>query len=380
MSIKKAIALILVLAIMAAGGYYLLKTERADDERMRSLYEEVEPLERQREALSDELRGLNTEYALKMRDYGTVEILFTELEAQIISDVWPIMRERGVVGVLGINATEMPGTYNRLRWDDVVRLLADGWGACLMFNQDVGSFTTWYSNLASYFALYDLDAPDTIYFINNNYTEEMNEELLACGVRNIILNGTDGRSNTVTDPEGELWITYAMPWNYTGASVDTELLGRTDGANLVFTMGLNEVWNKTKNKNVESQEAASFTAVLDSWQEMLYTDSPLDELDQVGPTPYLYVDTNDPDVLHEIYLSTLTPEQQLLLPKFRSANVSSARNYHLQAKVNAVMLTAEKDARVAEIQEEMDTLEAQIRSVYERYGVGSSMGTQGGTE
>ena len=72
---------------MAGGGFYLIRTEHAEDERMRNLSEAVEPLEREREALQTELAGLDTEYALKMRDYSTVEILFTQLDYQIISEV-----------------------------------------------------------------------------------------------------------------------------------------------------------------------------------------------------------------------------------------------------------------------------------------------------
>ena len=91
MTFKKAFGLLLVLIILAVGGVYLLMTERAEDDKMRSLYTAVEPLEREREALIEEKANLDTEYATKLRDYGTVEVMFEHLDAQIISDVWPVM-------------------------------------------------------------------------------------------------------------------------------------------------------------------------------------------------------------------------------------------------------------------------------------------------
>ena len=87
MTFKKAFGLLLVLIILAVGGVYLLMVEREDDKRMNDLYTEVEPLEREREALLQEKNNLDTEYATKLRDYGTVEVMFEHLDAQIISDV-----------------------------------------------------------------------------------------------------------------------------------------------------------------------------------------------------------------------------------------------------------------------------------------------------
>ena len=90
MTIRKAIALFVVLAILVAGGLYLIRTEQLDNERMRNLYTEAEPLEREREALQAELNSLDADYSLRMRDYGTVEILFTDLSAQIYTEAYPI--------------------------------------------------------------------------------------------------------------------------------------------------------------------------------------------------------------------------------------------------------------------------------------------------
>ena len=371
MTIKKAIALILVLAILAAGGYYLLKTEQEDSDRMRSLYTEVEPLEREREALVAEKKAVETDYAVKMRDYGTVEILFTTLDSQIYTDAYPIMRERGVVGVMCVSYTEFPIYYSKLTVDQMKSLLNDGWGVCVLIDAPVGDFTSWFTTFAQYMEQQELPAPTSVYFTNNTYDISMDQALVECGIKTVILDTTDGRSRTVTDLTGDLWFTGALPFGYTGSAKDLELLGRTDASNMVLTMKITEIWDKSKNRNIESQEKQIFTDTLDSWKELLYEEDPLEELEQVGPTPYIYVDTNDPDVLHELYLDTLTPEQELLLPKFRSVNFERALDLHREAAADAVVLSQEKEQQVQALDSEISALEARIRSIYDQYGVGN---------
>ncbi|MCR5138357.1 MAG: hypothetical protein K6C12_14920 [Oscillospiraceae bacterium] len=376
---KKFIGLFLVLAIMAVGGYYLIRMEHAEDEKMRNLYTEVEPLEREREALESELAGLDTQYALKMRDYSTVEILFTTLDYQIFSEVYPIMRDHGVVGVLGLSYTEFPNFTNRLKAEEVARLCSDGWGTCIMYDTPWGNFPSQFESFCRNLDSYGIPAPTSIYFPETSssafYDSSMDEMLIECGITTVILPGPDGRSQTVTDVTGPLWFTYSMPWYYTGAPTDLELLGRTDGGNLCFTMKLNEIWDKTKNKNIESKEATSFLEIMDSWTKAgwVYDDDPLKDYETVGPTPYMYVDTNDKDqvhdVLQEMYKDALTPAQELLLPRFRSVNFDAARSYHLNAASDNVTLQAELEQERSKLESEIASLEAQIRSLYAQYNV-----------
>ena len=238
MTFKKVFGLLLILIILAAGGIYLLMIEKADDDRMRSLYTEVEPLEREREALIEEKNNLDTEYATKMRDYATVEVMFEHLDAQIISDIWPIMRSRGVVGVLPISYIEVPSYYGKMTWDEIRTLLADGWGMYFIADAATSDIGTWVTNLKHNFEMNQLPAPTTIYFPNGNYDPSMDEALQKAGIRTVVTKASDGRSNTVTDFTAPLWKTGAMPFGYTGSTTDLELLGRTDGANLALTLSL----------------------------------------------------------------------------------------------------------------------------------------------
>ena len=367
MTFKKAFGLLLVLIILAAGGVYLLMVERADDDRMHNLYTEVEPLEREREALIEEKNNLDTEYATKMRDYGTVEILFEHLNPQIVSDVWPVMRSRDVVGVLPISTKEAPGLYNKLSWDEVRTLLGDGWGLCLLYDAPTGNIDEWVKNLKRSCELNQVAAPTAIYFVNGDYNPSMDEALINAGIKIVVQKASDGRSNTVTDFSVPLWHTGAMTFGYTGSTTDLELLGRTDGANLALTLDLIITTNSQKKQVVDEKQLKSITETLDSWKDMIYDDDPLEEFDQVGPTPNIYLNTKDEDVLHEMYLDSLTPEQQLLLPRFRSVNFENALRVHQEMVQKTKNLNLQRQVREGVLDRKIQDLDEIIADTYARY-------------
>ena len=371
MTFKKVFGLLLILIILAAGGIYLLMIEKADDDRMRSLYTEVEPLEREREALIEEKNNLDTEYATKMRDYATVEVMFEHLDSQIISDVWPVMRSRGVVGVLPISYIEVPSYYGKMTWDDIKTLLGDGWGMYFIADAATSDIGTWVTNLKHNFETNQLPAPTTIYFPNGNYDPSMDEALQKAGIRTVVTKASDGRSNTVTDFTAPLWKTGAMPFGYTGSTTDLELLGRTDGANLALTLNLDIAVDQQKKKAVVNEaQLASIIETLDAWKDMLYDDNPLDQMEQVGPTPNIYLNTNDDEVLHDLYLESLTDAQKLLLPKFRSVNFENALNLHLDMAAKLNDLGFERAKQEALLDSRIKELEAQIAETYARYETG----------
>ena len=371
MTFKKVFGLLLILIILAAGGIYLLMIEKADDDRMRSLYTEVEPLEREREALIEEKNNLDTEYATKMRDYATVEVMFEHLDTQIISDIWPIMRSRGVVGVLPISYIEVPSYYGKMTWDDIKTLLGDGWGMYILVDAATSDIGTWVTNLKHNFETNQLPAPTTIYFPNGNYEPSMDEALQKAGIRTVVTKASDGRSNTVTDFTAPLWKTGAMPFGYTGSTTDLELLGRTDGANLALTLNLDIAMDQQKKKTVINEaQLKSIIETLDSWKDLLYEDNPLDQMEQVGPTPNIYLNTNDDEVLHDLYLESLTDAQKLLLPKFRSVNFENALNLHLDMAAKLNDLGFERAKQEALLDSRIKELEAQIAETYARYETG----------
>lgn len=372
MRILKFLALILVLAVLAGGVLYLMRLEQAENERMTALYAEVEPLERQRESLVKERDSLDAQYALQYRDYATTQILFPKMDTQIYSEVYPLMRERNITGVLGISPVEYPSGWNKLTVEEFKRLLSDGWGMCMVYENSWSDMKYFFDTVEALCEAYEVPVPTTIYFVNNDYDKEMDAILKEHGVRTVVVNASDGRSSTVTDVTAELWFTGALPCGYTGYATDLELLGRTDGANMTYTMVFNETWTDPEKARrgvaqETTQEEIAFTAFLDSWKNYLYYDNPLDQMEQINPATSVFVDEKDKEQLYEIYLKELSPEQQLLLSRFRSTTYEQALDYHMQALRNSDAKRAELEAQQASLDAEIAELNDRISGIYAQW-------------
>lgn len=369
---KHFISLVLALALLAAGVYYVKTTEKKESAKVRALYAAVEPLERERTTLQKELSDLKGSYGLKMRDYGTIEILFPVMDKQIISQTYPIMRDSEVVGILGFSLDELPGDSGKLELADAQRLLSEGWGFCLVYDQHWHNFRSWYDSISHDLKKKKLPVPTSIYFPGSTYQEDYAEEFAACGITTVVLDAEDGRSNTVTDPTGELWYTGAMPWNYTGFSTDVELIGRTNGSNLCFILNFAGEWEpkttRAAGDGSGQRQKEDFLQIFSSWASMIYAESPLDELEKLSADKAL-IQTNSEmsEAVQELYYDSLTPEQQLLLPRFRIVTLEEARSCHSEALAHNEAMQRELEQTQRSLETRLAELDEEIRRIYDEF-------------
>ncbi len=368
MRIVKIIALILVVAVLYGGWKYMNKLEAEDNARIAQLYAQAEPLEKQKQELTAQRDALPAQYAMEFRDYATTQVLFPKMDNQIYSGAYPLMRERNIVGTLGISPTTYPDNWNTLTKDQVKALLSDGWGMCMVYESAWNDWNYFFNTVEALCAAYEFPVPTSIYYINNDYKPEDDAILKEHGIKTVIVNASDGRSSTVTDITGDLWFTGAMPWGYTGYDMDLELLGRTDGANLSYTVTLTEQWFDPKtNKSLETKEEKSLTDFLDKVKEYLYFESPLDSMEQLKPDSSLFINSNDKEQLYELFLQELTPDQQVLLPRIRETSYEQARDFHLKGLENSKEKQAELDKQLAELDEQIADLDQQLDEIYAQW-------------
>ena len=334
-----------VIAILAGGFLYVRNVDRQDKQRMRDLYAEVEPLQRQKEMLVAERDRLEADYALQMRDVGTVELLFRELDPAIFEDVYPKMRDRGIVGVLGVNTRQYPGNGYRMSLEQFSRLVKDGWGSCFIY-ENTSDFESWYSGLARKLENDGLPIPTAIYFPDDSYSSVINAALLRCGIDTVIRGAADGHSATVSKVNGSLWYTGAMPWNYTGVNADTDQLARTNGANLVFTVSFNTLW--------DAYDGETFDRALDNLAALQNAKNGMENADSTQSLQ----DANQ--------ASSAGGSQPV--PMLKIVTFEDARQSHRYAETNNAVLEKERIAREIALSKQIDALDQQIRDLYEQWG------------
>ena len=372
MRIVKILALVLVVAVLIGGWMYMNKLEAQDNARIQNLYAQAEPLERQKQELTEQRDALPAQYALEFRDYATMQILFPKMEYQIYPSAYPLMREKNITGIVGISPSTYPDSWNTLKKDELKSLLADGWGMCMVNEYSWGDWNYFFQTVESLCAAYEIPVPTSIYYPNNDYKAEDDAILKEHGIKTVIVNASDGRSSTVTDVTGDLWMTGAMPWSYTGSDIDMQLLARTDGANLTYVMSFSDTWADQKTgASRNTQEEANFKTFLESVKSMMFYESPLDNLEQVASASSIFVDTQDQQQLYELYLQELTPDQQVLLPRFRLADYDAAREFHLQALDNSQAKKAELDEEVAKLDAQIADIDRQLDEIYAQWDAAS---------
>ena len=371
MRIVKILALILVVAVLIGGWKYMNKLEAEDAARIRNLYAQAEPLEKQKQELSAQRDALPKQYALEFRDYATAQVFFPKMDNQIYSAIYPLMRERNMVGVLGISPSTYPDNWNTLTKEQLKALLADGWGMCMVYEYAWGDWNYFFNTVESLCAAYEIPVPTAIYYPGNDYKAEDDAILKEHGIKTVVVNASDGRSSTVTDVTGDLWFTGAMPYGYTGYDIDLELLGRTDGANLTYTITLAEEWLDKDGKSKSTKEEKAFTEFLDKVKEYVYYESPLDSMEQVASASSIFVDTKNQEQMYELYLQELTPDQQALLPRIRETLFEQALDVHVKGLENSQAKKAELDAEVAKLDAQIADIDSQLDEIYAQWNAAS---------
>ncbi len=338
---KRVILLILALCLLGVGYMYVRRADAIGQWDIQNLSAEVEPLQQEKERLEKQRTALNEEYTTLLRDPSTIQFLFRQLNEEIFTDVYPLMRDHGIVGVLGVSTQQYPGRRGCLSKSQFSRLQMDGWGTCLVFDLDYRyNFDYWFNYMSQQFTRDGYTMPKAIFFPDNSYDPEiMDETLIAAGIETVVVNAEDGHSATISKVDA-LWFTGAMPWNYTGISNDIQLLTLTDGANLVFTVSIKDMW--------DAYEPESFAALLDSWSEYLVRESILDSS----------VVSNGSALINGA-ADTQTPQQLLKVCTFEDA-----REAHRLAAESRDSLVREHERQQAELDAQIEELEGKINAVY----------------
>ena len=327
---KRIIALVLVVCVLIAGALYVQQKDAAEQRYMRQMYAGVEPLQQQIDELERQKKSLQQEYERKKRDPSSVQLLVRDLSADVFDLVYPIMRTHGVTGVLGVSLASRPSRYGNqvMTVEQYNRLILDGWGTCLIY--DGRSFEDYYYNMQRYMSSLSLSMPTAIYF-PGGYDAALQQTLIDYGITTVIVNAPDGHSNTVTEFD-PIWVTGAMPWNYTGVIDDLERLAVTEGGNLTFTLSTNDILDIFEDK--------AFADMMNVWYVL-----------SAGK--------------ENVKTGTAAAKNSEVDPLLVVASYEHARTTHETAYMNGILLDRELNAKLDELDQQISSINGQIQDIYD---------------
>lgn len=233
------IPLLLLVAAVALGTLLAVELhDRAATKKQEELMEQAAPLEKERDALVTQRDLLEREFRESTAVPATEQLIFLEMDPLIYTEVFPLMRERDIPGVLALYPGNMPGDPGCLSRDAFNELTAAGWELCL-YCDGTESFLQWDREMTELLAQAGIAKPKAVYFPEDAFRIALQEDLIACGYTVAIHHGEDRQELIAGDADEELWLTGAHPWNYVGVRDEIKEVVRLGGQHC-FTVRFTE--------------------------------------------------------------------------------------------------------------------------------------------
>lgn len=249
---KRIKIIIVVVAIIITIGFSIfffwrenqMKKER--DVYYAQMEEEMASLTEEKQQLENELSKLKKDYN-NTKGISSVVLLFTDLNENIYTDIYPLMKESGFVGTLTISPTIFPGQENCLSLEQFKELLTAGWQCCLKWD-DSADLDQWLKSCKEVVKNAGIELPDAVYFPKNSYQKIYDDILKKQGILAVVHHGEEDLPIIISESENDIWHPGAVPWNRSKASSVLSNAINQKG-NIVYTIGSDsqqEVYKKSR--------------------------------------------------------------------------------------------------------------------------------------
>ena len=233
---KISVVITLLLAVfLLAALWYVQRQEQTDAGRYEVLDQEALPLQVEKRELERELDALEENYEQQMKGMPTAEIVVTDMDEALYDQLYPVMQEAGLQGIMALSDTEYFGRAGNISVSQFNEMLEAGWGYCLGWDGE-GDFAEWMSGMAERLRDTRLSVPEAVYFAQGSYSSEYDEILRQYDVTVAVHHGEEEKAVIVTDDgQGDIWYPGAIVWNRSGVRNDfAELISA--GGNLTVSV------------------------------------------------------------------------------------------------------------------------------------------------
>lgn len=179
---KKIIPIVTV--VLAVGLFAFIwgvqKQENKTAAQHEELYEQRRPLAVKQEQLEQELEKLEAAYEKSKAPNAVVQVLFTELNEQVYSQCYPIMKEYEYTGTLAVSESQFPGEEGCMTVEQFRELIDAGWDICITWQteQDVKK---WWPNLQNKLTVLGVEPGQVVYFPKGTYRAELDTTIQELG-------------------------------------------------------------------------------------------------------------------------------------------------------------------------------------------------------
>lgn len=237
---KKVIVFVTLMLglVLAAAVIHFNSLEKQKVQYLESLRSEAYPLEHQKWKLEQEIRNIEKHYTLQMQGIGTASVLVTELDEEVYTKLYPLMKEYGMTGVIAVSKDQFPGSGDGLTKVQFREMLEAGWTSCLVWDGEA-ELGIWLKQNKRFLESEGVEFTSALYFPYNTYSVQYDDILADNGVRMAVHHGEEGLKLVITETEENIWHPGACMWNTTGVQSVVEN-AIDSGGNIVLTVGFTE--------------------------------------------------------------------------------------------------------------------------------------------
>ena len=230
---------LILLSVVLLVALLVVETEnRKSKQKIENVKSRASAMELERDHLMTEIDLGEQRCSDESKGVGTEQLLMLDLDERIFTQLYPLMRELELPGVLGLERDSLPGMIGKLSRQEFDELLAAGWGTCLIC-PDGDDFDRWDQEITAALARENIPKPCTVYFPEGAFSSKLKEQLLQHGYTIAIHHGEDGLLQIPLEADEELWLSGAHPWIYN--NLDTNLQLITDrGGEHCFTLSFGD--------------------------------------------------------------------------------------------------------------------------------------------
>lgn len=168
------------------------------------LYEQRRPLTVKQEQLQQEIETLEKNYEKSKSPNAVVQVIFTELNEQVYSQCYPIMKEYEYTGTLLLSDTQLPGQEGCMSMEQFQELMDAGWQVAVTWKQGVAA-KQWWTNLQNRLTVLGIKNEPVLYFPKGTYDAELDTTIQELGFSIAVVNKGEEEQPLQLQNEEGVW-------------------------------------------------------------------------------------------------------------------------------------------------------------------------------